>query len=60
MYVEIGDYEKADAAAAELIESFSNAEGIAAAVEDVADMYQMAGSQGKSYPLHRYGRYGAR
>ena len=37
-----------------MIESFSNAEGIAAAVEDVADMYQMAGSHAKSYPLHRY------
>ena len=54
MYIQIGDYEKADASAAELIESFSNAEGIAAAVEDVADMYQMVGSQAKSYPLHRY------
>ncbi|MHC4498793.1 MAG: tetratricopeptide repeat protein [Planctomycetota bacterium] len=54
MYIQIGDYEKADAAAAKLIESFSNAEGIAAAIEDVADMYQMVGSQAKSYPLHRY------
>jgi tetratricopeptide (TPR) repeat protein len=54
MYIQIGDYEKADAAAAKLIESFSNAEGIAAAVEDVADKYQMAGSHAKSYPLHRY------
>ena len=54
MYVKIGDYEKADAAAAKLIESFSNAEGVAAAIEDVADMYQMVGSQAKSYPLHRY------
>ncbi|MHC4621220.1 MAG: hypothetical protein ACYTEQ_26020, partial [Planctomycetota bacterium] len=54
MYVKVGDYEKADAAAAKLIESFSNAEGIAAAIEDVADKYQMAGSQDKSYPLHRY------
>jgi hypothetical protein len=54
MYVKIGDYEKADAATAKLMESFSNAEGIAAAIEDVADKYQMAGSQAKSYPLHRY------
>jgi len=41
-------------AAAKLIESFSNAEGIAGAVEDVADKYQMAGSHAKSYPLHRH------
>jgi tetratricopeptide (TPR) repeat protein len=54
MYVQIGDYEKADAAAGKLIEAFSNAEGIAAAVEDVADKYQLAGSHAKSYPLHRY------
>ncbi|HUT29075.1 MAG TPA: tetratricopeptide repeat protein [Sedimentisphaerales bacterium] len=54
MYVQIGDYEKADAAAGKLIESFSNAERIAAAVEDVADKYQLAGSHAKSYPLHRY------
>jgi len=54
MYVQIGDYEKADAAAGKLIEAFSNAAGIAAAIEDVADKYQMAGSHAKSYPLHRY------
>jgi tetratricopeptide (TPR) repeat protein len=45
---------KADAAAGKLIEAFANAEGIAAAIEDVADKYQMAGSHAKSYPLHRY------
>jgi len=28
-----------------LIEAFSNAEGIAAAIEDVADKYQLAGIQ---------------
>ena len=45
-----------------LIERFSGNEGIpgapgssiAAAVEDAADMYQMEGSQAKSYPLHKY------
>jgi tetratricopeptide (TPR) repeat protein len=54
MYVHIGDYEKADAAAGKLIEAFSHAEGIAAAIEDVADKYQLAGSHAKSYPLHRH------
>ncbi|HUT30344.1 MAG TPA: tetratricopeptide repeat protein [Sedimentisphaerales bacterium] len=54
MYIHIGDYEKADSAAGKLTESFSNAEGIAAAIEDVADKYQLAGSHAKSYPLHRY------
>ena len=53
MYMRLRDYVAASAAA-KLIESFSNAEGIAAAIEDVADMYQMAGSHAKSYPLHRY------
>jgi tetratricopeptide (TPR) repeat protein len=54
MWITAGNYEKADAAAATLKSMFADRAGVAAAVEDVGDAYQIAGSSQKAYELYRW------
>ena len=54
MYIEIGDYTNAAQATEKLKKNFATAPNIAAAIEDIGDMYQLNYSQREAYAAYKY------